>query len=139
MKLQNIFQISLWKQWTYFVAKRNWFYKLNIQKRFSQKFGSTHNALSGHFVKRATKCAARKDAATVGENLLRTDDGVKTDKNLSTTDYFKRSLKLVGQEIYLFVGAFVLLLCYVIFKIKQLHNMCGLTNSINDNILYLVI
>jgi len=59
-----------------------------------------------------TVCAARKDAATVGENLLRNDKGVKQEKDMSNGSYFKRSLSLVKEELPLFMGAFLLLFLY---------------------------
>ena len=58
------------------------------------------------------KCAARKDAATVGENMLRTDSGVKKEQSVSSASYLSRSLALAAQERSLFVVAFALLGCY---------------------------
>ena len=55
------------------------------------------------------KCARRNDAATVGENVLRGDRGVRTEASLSTASYFKRSMKVAGQELPLLLVSFLLL------------------------------
>lgn len=44
------------------------------------------------------KCAARKDAAEVGENVLRSDSGVKMDSTLDNSVYFKRALQLACER-----------------------------------------
>ena len=55
------------------------------------------------------KCARRNDAATVGENVLRGDRGVRTEASLSTASYFKRSMQVAGQELPLLLVSFLLL------------------------------
>ena len=56
------------------------------------------------------KCVSRTDAATVGENLLRSDKGVIKEKTLSTTQYLVRALALASGEWLLFLAALVALL-----------------------------
>lgn len=56
-----------------------------------------------------TKCAKRSDAATVGENVLRGDRGVRTETSLSTASYFQRSMQVARQELPLLAVSFVLL------------------------------
>ena len=54
-------------------------------------------------------CARRNDAAVVGENVLRGDRGVRVETSLSTTGYFKRSLKVAKNELPLLILSFCLL------------------------------
>ena len=58
------------------------------------------------------RCAARKDAATVGENVLRSDSGVKAEARVSSRTYLGRALALCRHERPLFVVAFALLMLY---------------------------
>jgi len=55
------------------------------------------------------KCAKRNDAATVGENVLRGDRGVRVETSLSTVGYFKRSIQVARTELPLLLLSFVLL------------------------------
>lgn len=55
------------------------------------------------------KCANRQDAATVGENVLRGDRGVRAEIALTTTGYFQRSLQVAKQELPLLGISFILL------------------------------
>jgi ABC-type multidrug transport system fused ATPase/permease subunit len=54
-------------------------------------------------------CAKRNDAATVGENVLRGDRGVRVETNLSTVGYFQRSLQVAKTELPLLLVSFSLL------------------------------
>jgi ABC-type multidrug transport system fused ATPase/permease subunit len=54
-------------------------------------------------------CAKRNDAATVGENMLRGDQGVRVEANLSTVGYFQRSLQVAKTELPLLLVSFFLL------------------------------
>lgn len=55
------------------------------------------------------KCAKRNDAATVGENVLRGDRGVRVEASLSTSAYLKRSLQVARSELPLLTLSFLLL------------------------------
>lgn len=55
------------------------------------------------------KCARRSDAATVGENVLRGDRGVRAETAMTTSDYMKRSLQVAGGELPLLLLSFGLL------------------------------
>ena len=55
------------------------------------------------------QCARRSDAATVGENVLRGDRGVRVETALSTSAYFRRSVQLAQRELPLLLLSFVLL------------------------------
>ena len=54
-------------------------------------------------------CSRRNDAATVGENVLRGDRGVRTETALSTGGYFKRSMQIAKRELPLLAVSFFLL------------------------------
>jgi ABC-type bacteriocin/lantibiotic exporter with double-glycine peptidase domain len=54
-------------------------------------------------------CCSRNDAALVGENVMRGDKGVKLEKTISTSAYFRRSLTLCRSEIPLLLLSFFLL------------------------------
>ena len=54
-------------------------------------------------------CSRRNDAATVGENVLRGDRGVRAEIALSTGGYFKRSMQIAKRELPLLSVSFVLL------------------------------
>jgi ABC-type multidrug transport system fused ATPase/permease subunit len=54
-------------------------------------------------------CSRRQDAATVGENVLRGDRGVRVEAALTTTGYARRSLQVVGSEWPWLLASFVLL------------------------------
>ena len=56
-----------------------------------------------------TKCAQRSDAATVGENVLRGDRGVRSETSLSTASYFQRAMQVAGKELPLLLTSFLLL------------------------------
>jgi len=43
-------------------------------------------------------CSKRNDAATVGENVLRGDRGVRTEESLTTRQYVKRSIAVAGKS-----------------------------------------
>lgn len=55
------------------------------------------------------KCAQRNDAATVGEDVLRGDRGVRVEESLSTMGYFQRSLQVAKTELPLLLLSFGLL------------------------------
>lgn len=55
------------------------------------------------------KCVKRNDAATVGENILRGDRGVRAQPILTTTSYFHRSIQVAKQELPLLLVSFLLL------------------------------
>jgi hypothetical protein len=55
------------------------------------------------------KCAKRNDAATVGENVLRGDRGVRAETSLTTSSYFQRSIQVAKQELPLLLVSFCLL------------------------------
>ena len=55
------------------------------------------------------KCARREDAATVGENVLRGDRGVRVEQSLTTGDYLRRSVTVARSELPLLLLSFVLL------------------------------
>ncbi|KAL3916741.1 MAG: hypothetical protein SGILL_005040 [Bacillariaceae sp.] len=55
------------------------------------------------------KCASRNDSAIVGENVLRGDRGVRVETSLTASDYFHRSLQVVGKEWPWLMVSFVLL------------------------------
>ena len=42
-------------------------------------------------------CSKRNDAATVGENVLRGDRGVRAEASLTTSEYVKRSIQVAGK------------------------------------------
>lgn len=55
-------------------------------------------------------CSRRNDAATVGENVLRGDRGVRQETSLTTSDYVKRSIAVAGKSEWPWlVTSFVLL------------------------------
>lgn len=56
-------------------------------------------------------CAQRSDAATVGENILRGDSGVRVEAALDNKSYFRRSLELVRPELPLLMLSFTFLAC----------------------------
>jgi ATP-binding cassette subfamily B protein len=55
------------------------------------------------------KCASRNDSAIVGENVLRSDRGVRVETSLTASDYFHRSLQVVGKEWPWLLVSFALL------------------------------
>jgi hypothetical protein len=55
------------------------------------------------------KCAQRNDAATVGENVLRGDRGVRAEMALTTSSYFRRSIQVARPELPLLLISFILL------------------------------
>ncbi|KAL3913468.1 MAG: hypothetical protein SGILL_006479, partial [Bacillariaceae sp.] len=55
------------------------------------------------------KCASRNDSAIVGENVLRGDRGVRVETSLTASDYFHRSLQVVGTEWPWLLVSFVFL------------------------------
>lgn len=55
------------------------------------------------------QCARREDAATVGENMLRGDRGVRVEASVSNGGYFSRSLQIAKSELPLLFLSFVLL------------------------------
>ena len=55
------------------------------------------------------KCARRKDAATVGENILRTDSGARVEQSMTTSGYVKRSIQVARSELPLILISFLLL------------------------------
>eukprot|EP00529_Nitzschia_sp_RCC80_P008555 CAMPEP_0113454296 /NCGR_PEP_ID=MMETSP0014_2-20120614/7790_1 /TAXON_ID=2857 /ORGANISM="Nitzschia sp." /LENGTH=1145 /DNA_ID=CAMNT_0000345697 /DNA_START=149 /DNA_END=3586 /DNA_ORIENTATION=- /assembly_acc=CAM_ASM_000159 len=55
------------------------------------------------------KCAKRKDAATVGENILRTDSGARVEQSMTTSGYVRRSVQVAKSELPLILISFVLL------------------------------
>jgi ABC transporter transmembrane region len=55
------------------------------------------------------KCAKRNDAATVGENVLRSDRGVRVETSITTSGYFQRSLQVAKGELPLLLISFFLL------------------------------
>ncbi|KAL3936128.1 MAG: hypothetical protein SGBAC_008483 [Bacillariaceae sp.] len=54
-------------------------------------------------------CARREDAATVGENMLRGDRGVRVETSISNGGYFSRSMQIAKSELPLLLLSFVLL------------------------------
>mmetsp|Transcript_17372 Transcript_17372/g.26341 ORF Transcript_17372/g.26341 Transcript_17372/m.26341 type:complete len:955 (-) Transcript_17372:699-3563(-) len=54
-------------------------------------------------------CAKRKDAAVVGENMMRSDQGVRAQNSGSDSGYIQRSFKMVQQESPLLLLSFVLM------------------------------
>jgi ABC transporter transmembrane region len=55
------------------------------------------------------QCAKRNDAATVGENVLRSDRGVRVETSITTSGYFQRSLQVAKGELSLLLLSFLLL------------------------------
>ena len=76
------------------------------------------------------KCAVRKDAAEVGENVLRSDAGVVKEESVSGTDYLKRAIQLAGPQWQLVSVSFVLLTAYCGTQIVLPH----FQGSIIDNV-----
>eukprot|EP00980_Cylindrotheca_fusiformis_P015134 scaffold4180_cov99-Cylindrotheca_fusiformis.AAC.15 len=66
-------------------------------------------------------CAKRKDAATVGENVLRGDRGVRVEENISTMGYFRRSLQMAKSELPLLIVSFGLLALSSVSKLLLPH------------------
>ena len=56
-------------------------------------------------------CSKRSDAATVGENVLRGDSGVRTEIALDNKGYFTRTLRVVKPELGLILVSLILLAC----------------------------
>ena len=54
-------------------------------------------------------CSRRTDAATVGENVLRGDRGVRAEAALTTGGYVKRSIQVAKRELPLLLLSFLLL------------------------------
>jgi len=54
-------------------------------------------------------CSRRSDAATVGENVLRGDRGVRVEASLDNSSYFRRSLSVARPELPLLLLSFLLL------------------------------
>jgi len=54
-------------------------------------------------------CASRKDAATVGENMLRGDRGTRRESDVSSSAYLRRAVGLASDQWLLLVSALVLL------------------------------
>ena len=54
-------------------------------------------------------CSRRSDATTVGENMLRSDRGVRSEQALDNTSYFARSLRIARPELPLLLISFFLL------------------------------
>jgi ATP-binding cassette subfamily B protein len=57
-------------------------------------------------------CAKRTDAATVSENMLRGDKGVREEAAVTNSSYFSRSLSLARPELPLLLLSFLLLALY---------------------------
>ena len=55
------------------------------------------------------KCSQRSDAATVGENVLRGDRGVRVETSLDNASYLRRSMEIARSELPLLGVSFVLL------------------------------
>lgn len=66
-------------------------------------------------------CAKRDDAATVGENLLRGDAGVREEQVLDNKSYFRRSWVFVKPQLCLLSLSLVLLTCSSISKLALPH------------------
>ena len=67
-------------------------------------------------------CSRRNDAAIVGENVLRGDSGVRTEKSLTTSDYIKRSIQVAGKSEWPWlVTSFILLGLSCISKLLLPH------------------
>ena len=43
-------------------------------------------------------CASRKDAATVGENVLRSDTGARVESDVSSSTYLRRAIGLASKQ-----------------------------------------
>ena len=67
------------------------------------------------------KCAHRADAATVGENLLRSDRGVRSEVALDQTSYMQRSLQVARSEMPLLVLSLTLLAASSMAKLLLPH------------------
>jgi len=67
-------------------------------------------------------CSKRNDAATVGENVLRGDRGVRAEASLTTTEYVKRSIAVAGRSEWPWLMAsFVLLAISSLSKLLLPH------------------
>lgn len=67
------------------------------------------------------KCAKREDAAIVGENLLRGDQGVRSEQVLDTSSYFLRSWEFVKSQLLLLSVSLFLLTCSSVTKLALPH------------------
>jgi len=76
------------------------------------------------------KCASRKDATEVGENVLRSDTGVVKEGSVSGTDYLKRAVQLATPQWQLVTFSFALLTLYCGTQIILPH----FQGSIIDNV-----
>jgi len=54
-------------------------------------------------------CSRREDAATVGENVLRSDRGVRVETDMDSKSYFSRALHVASGETPLLLVSFILL------------------------------
>ena len=54
-------------------------------------------------------CASRKDAATVGENVLRSDTGARVESDVSSSTYLRRAIGLASKQAPLLALAMALL------------------------------
>ena len=66
-------------------------------------------------------CAQREDAATVGENLLRGDRGVRSEQVLDNRSYFSRSWVFVKPQLCLLSMSLLLLTCSSLTKLALPH------------------
>jgi len=67
------------------------------------------------------QCARRNDAATIGEDLLRTDRGVRVETSLDNSSYFLRSWKFVKSELCLLLISIGFLVCNSMTKLLLPH------------------
>jgi len=66
-------------------------------------------------------CSQRADAATVGENILRGDRGVRVEASLDNKSYFRRSLQVAKPELPLLSISFALLAASSISRLLLPH------------------
>ena len=66
-------------------------------------------------------CSQRSDAATVGENVLRGDRGVRVEASMDNASYFRRSLQIAKSELPLLVVSFLLLAASSVSKLLLPH------------------
>lgn len=67
------------------------------------------------------KCALRSDAATVGENMLRGDHGVRAETVIDNKSYFRRTLRIIKSEITLLFMSLLLLVAASMMKLLLPH------------------
>lgn len=78
-------------------------------------------------------CSRREDAATVGENMLRGDRGVRVEASISNSGYFSRSMQIAKSELPLLFLSFLLLALSSTSKLLLPHYQGNIIDKVIPN------